>query len=145
MDFQTWLSKARDVRDLTIVPDGDYTVTITGFVFDKVNNYERLTYRFEIDGLGQCIPDKIHFLFPTGDDNPELTRGVLIRLRMFYACFGVDIDTCQNDPEVFLRKRGKIRIETDTKGYKNVVKFYKKDFLENAPASEYARRASQSR
>ena len=143
MNFEKLLNDARNVSELEIVPDGDYNIQIVETWADQVNGYERLNFKFEIDGRGECIPNKISFFLPTGDEDPEKTRRTLIRLRQFYKCFNVDIDRCNASPRIFLKQRGKVAIKTDAQGYKTVTYFYAPEYSTKTTAKEYARRASR--
>lgn len=143
MNFEKVLNDARNVSELEIVPDGDYNIQIVETWNDVVNGYERLNFKFVIEGRGECIPNKIAFFFPTGDDDPERTRRTLIRLRQFYNCFRVDIDRCNASPRIFLHQHGRVAIKTDAQGYKTVSYFYAPENSPKQTAKEYAKRASR--
>lgn len=137
MDFTAWINQAKDVKELPILDNGDYRVRICAFYVDSVQNYERVNFRIEYENRGECIPNKIVFLFPTQNSEPEKMRDMLLRYRSFARCFGLNPDNADLQPENFLNRTGKIKVSEDKNGYKNVSYFYQSEFLQDCNPKQF--------
>lgn len=144
MDFGKIKQQMRSIVDYPQLDIGDYTIRILETFTDSVHDFDRQIFRFEVDGVGEAIPNKIYFLFPHDANDTKAIRTVAFRWRHFCACFGFNYAHDDPDPRDFVGRLGRVRIDSDNWGYLQVRHFYTDDGTHSNNPSTLARLADMS-
>lgn len=117
-------AKMQSVEEFPQLEEGDYRIRLEEFYWDKVQNFNRLCFRFSVANVGDAIPNKIFFLYPLDSNDEKSWRTTTFKWRRFCHCFGLDEKNPKTEPVNFLGRVGRVKIARDNWDYLNVVHFY---------------------